>query len=176
MGLRDNSILKGEWEIELVEVDRSKEPATEGFDFYIFEHSMPDTMPTDGVVLLVDPDEEPANLGAVLGDFVEGEFQLSAGEPSEITSSLDPSAITSTRYRRVTMHDGFQPLLYIGDDPVLLLKKHRGGKDRADDARSQLFQSSAAHRFPGDVVQYVYLFLPVRAHRCDGEPFAHQPV
>ncbi len=122
MGLRDNSILKGEWEIELVEVDRSKEPATEGFDFYIFEHSMPDIMPTDGVVLLVDPDEEPANLGAVLGDFVEGEFQLSAGEPSEITSSLDPSAITSTRYRRVTMHDGFQPLLYIGDDPVLLLK------------------------------------------------------
>ena len=63
------SQLSYRWDVEIVKVDPEKDPATEGFDYYIFEHMMPKIMPTDGVVLLANPDPEqvPATAGFRLG-------------------------------------------------------------------------------------------------------------
>ena len=68
----------GRWDVQIKEVKKGEEPATEGYDFYVFEDSdiyyfndvsgaksvMPDKMPTDGVVMLIDPWGAPLNLGA----------------------------------------------------------------------------------------------------------------
>ena len=54
MVLRDQ--LKTRWEVEFDEVGPEGTPETEGYDLYIYEHKMPSSLPTDGAVLLVNPD------------------------------------------------------------------------------------------------------------------------
>ena len=61
------SLLADKWAIEFVEVKVGKEPEMKGFDFYIFEHAVPSTMPRDGVVLLADPTAVPSGAGFRLG-------------------------------------------------------------------------------------------------------------
>ena len=58
---------RDQWDIEISEPTKSKDIETSGFDFYIFEHAMPSAMPTDGVVILVDPDQIPRGLELSLG-------------------------------------------------------------------------------------------------------------
>lgn len=43
-------------DIELQVINKGTEPALEGFDVYIFEHEMPEKLPTDGVIFMMDPD------------------------------------------------------------------------------------------------------------------------
>lgn len=121
MSLRNNSFLQREWNIELVEVQNGT-PETEGFDFYIFEAMLPDPMPTDGVVFLVDPPEAPPGLGVTFSETADGNFSLSAGEESPLLDDVDPSAISVSHYRKIASYDGFQALMYADGDPVLLLR------------------------------------------------------
>lgn len=121
MSLRSNSFLQREWNIELVEV-QNKTPETEGFDFYIFESMLPDPVPNDGVVFLVDPPEAPPGLGVTFAGTEEGEVFFTAGESNRILDAVDPTAVSVSQYRKVASYDGFQPLMYAGDDPVLLLR------------------------------------------------------
>lgn len=54
IGLRDS--LSSRWDIDLTEVrGENAIPEIAGFDFYIFEHKMPEILPTDGVVFLINP-------------------------------------------------------------------------------------------------------------------------
>ena len=46
-------------------------PALEGYDFYIFEHSMPEKLPADGVILLVDPLGTPSGAGFRVENLVD---------------------------------------------------------------------------------------------------------
>ncbi len=59
--LRDN--YADRWDLQVTEVKQGEEPELVGYDFYIFEHSMPDILPSDGVVLMVNPDKAPAGAG-----------------------------------------------------------------------------------------------------------------
>lgn len=79
-------------------------------------------MPTDGVVLLVNPMSVPAEGGFLLDSMIQGDFSLSAPESHEILEGLVPEEIELTRYIRFGANDGFEPLLYVGEDPVLLVK------------------------------------------------------
>lgn len=54
---------KDRWDVRFTEVAAGAEAALEGFDFYVFEHTMPKTMPSDGVVFLIDPDSAPTGAG-----------------------------------------------------------------------------------------------------------------
>lgn len=124
MGARE--ILKSRWAIELTEVsstaDAPLKPATEGFDFYIFEHEVPSIIPTDGVVLLVDLDKTPEGLGLTLGETVTGDFTLGLGAVHQATNLITANNITITEYKRVlNYYSGFEPLLYCGGDPIYLV-------------------------------------------------------
>ena len=64
------------WDIEIDEIQDNeeaikmgygKEYALEGYDIYVFEHYMPTTLPTDGLVILASPNSVPAG-----GDFNPG--------------------------------------------------------------------------------------------------------
>ena len=58
MSIRET--LRSRWNIEYVELNtENKEPETEGFDFYIFERVSPKSMPKDGIVFFVNPENVP---------------------------------------------------------------------------------------------------------------------
>ena len=120
------------WDVEIKSVDPEEEPATEGFDFYIYEHMMPKVMPTDGVVLLANPDPEQVpntagfRLGAIKGFYEE--TGLSAGEMHPIMNGITAEMISVTRYYPITSADGFTTLLTCQDNPVLIAKNDPDSK------------------------------------------------
>ena len=133
MGLRNQ--LKDDWDIEIdeihddekmIQMGMGKEPELSGYDIYIFEHHMPKTIPTDGLVILIDPDTLPKGTDFVLGNQLgfTGEKNLNANEVShEIMKGVDAENITVTRYRKINAYDsGYTPLLYVDENPIVIAK------------------------------------------------------
>ena len=120
--IREN--MKNTWDIEFTELKADQKAATEGYDFYIFEHRMPAVMPTDGVVLLVDPSGEPDGAGIRFGDAyaVESTSTLASGNPHELTKYTDSSRVTIAKYTDIIAQDGYTELAYYNGSPVMLAK------------------------------------------------------
>ena len=121
--LRDQ--LSYRWNVDFHEVKQDEIPETEGFDLYIYEHTMPSTLPTDGVVLLANPDEVPSGAGFRLGmpnNYHHNEQTLLPGEEHPVLNGLVPEQITLTQYTSITSFDGYVPVLYCNQDPVLIVK------------------------------------------------------
>lgn len=124
MSVRDT--LSGRWSIEYKEINKKTESAelpVSGFDFYIYEDEMPDIMPEDGVVMLVNMDKVPDGLPVIMGSEVNGNFNLSYGDTHELTNRLNPEKMILTKYKKLINYDGFTPLLYCAGDPVLLVQE-----------------------------------------------------
>ena len=108
----------------------SADAKTEGYDLYIFEHRMPDIMPTDGVVVLVDPDAAPYGSGLDFGDSVavDSSSTLASGMAHPLTEHINPDRITVAKYRRVISSEGYDELLYYHGDPILLARNESRSK------------------------------------------------
>lgn len=119
MVLRD--FMRTQWDFDLSAVP-ARTAGLEGYDFYIFEHAMPTSLPDDGIVLLVNPGGAPYGAGFTLGDVVNGDFTLAPGTSHAVTKGIDAQEITVTQYRRIVAYEGYEPLLYCNGDPVLLVK------------------------------------------------------
>lgn len=109
----------------------------EGYDFYIFEHSIPAEileagLPQDGVVLLVDPDETLA--AAQIGLSVEetadlGELTACTGTDHPLLAYMDPAEIHLTQYKKLSADDAsFAPVLFVNGDPAMLVKNTPASK------------------------------------------------
>ncbi len=122
--------MKESWDIEFTELKSNEQAATEGFDFYIFEHRMPEVMPTDGVVLLVDPDVAPENSGLRFEGIVpvSSDSVLASGASSPLMSYVDPSRITIAKYTEISLNDGYEELAYYQGNPIILAKNEPGAK------------------------------------------------
>lgn len=116
--------------LEVVEVAPA-DAKTEGYDFYVFEHAMPDVMPEDGVVLLFDPDKAPDGSGLTLDSYVDlnpsGDSKtvpLKAGSDTHpiINKNIKPEQMGVTQYRRFVSYNGYRELINCNSDPVLLIK------------------------------------------------------
>ena len=119
------SSYENSWSIDFVTVRSGEEFKTAGYDFYIFEHSaMPDKMPTDGVVMLVNPSKAPQGAGIRLGNDISVAIgtTVASGKTHPVTSHLQPDLTTVSKYRRISSHDGYDELLFVQGDPVLLVK------------------------------------------------------
>ena len=124
MSVRDT--LNNRWSIEYKEINtftETSELPVSGYDFYIYEDAMPDIMPEDGVVMLVNMDKAPDGLPVIMGSEVSGNFNLSYGETHALTNLLTPEKIYLSKYKRLLNYDGFTPLLYCAGDPVLLVQE-----------------------------------------------------
>lgn len=110
------------WEIEIFLPSDEDEIATSGYDLYIFEHAMPSSLPTDGAVLLVDPDRVPSGLDVSLGGSLRGNYTLTGGAVHPVTEHIDASDITATQYRPITSAEGFQTLMYCEGDSVFAVR------------------------------------------------------
>lgn len=148
MALQSN--LMEDWDIDLVEILPGDEYELEGFDIYIFEHEMPDTLPTDGLVILANPNKAPSGAGIYLGNQVNytTETFLTAGEESVLMNRVDPEKISVTQYTKITMHDNFVPLMYCGQDPVVLAKNEPNAKIVVMSFSLNMSNLAATHYFP----------------------------
>lgn len=126
--IREN--MKNKWSIDFVELKADDRAEVEGFDFYIFEHRMPEVMPTDGVVLLVDPAGEPSGSGLRFGGrySVASDSTLASGNPHELTKYVDSSRITIAKYTEILSMDGYTELAYYNGAPVMLAKDEPDAK------------------------------------------------
>ncbi|MBQ8885044.1 MAG: VWA domain-containing protein [Clostridia bacterium] len=129
-------VYKNTWNIQFDEVTidlrkpvSEQEYALEEYDFYIFEHTMPEKLPTDGIVMLVDPDSKPKGLEMTMGGMYGlYESPLTAGDPHPLTAYMNPEAITITKFTEIVTHNGFDELMYYGNKPVLLAKNDMDSK------------------------------------------------
>ena len=127
--IREN--MKGKWNIEYTELKADETPATTGFDFYIFEHKMPATVPTDGLVLLVDPESAPEGAGFRVGQpvSVNSASTLASGAPHELTKHVDSNRVTIAKYNQIVDYDlVYEELAYYNGKPVMLVKDEPGAK------------------------------------------------
>ena len=118
--------LSKRWEVEFVELKAKDEPAIEGFDIYIFEHKIPDSLPQDGVVILANPDKIPSSAGIQLGGIYNTyngqQVPLSPGDEHPIMNGVTAESITVTQFTKISNADGYTPLMYIDDVPVVMAK------------------------------------------------------
>jgi hypothetical protein len=127
--------LNSNWSFEIYEVKVGDEPALEGYDFYFFEHTMPSTLPTDGIVFMLDPDKS-VGAGFTIEKIVsikdwDGDgASLAAGVEHEITKYVDASELRLTQYTQIdeSSLDGYDVLLYYQGNPVLFLKNEEQTK------------------------------------------------
>ncbi|MCL2675684.1 MAG: VWA domain-containing protein [Firmicutes bacterium] len=119
-----------------------------GYDLYIFEYQMPETLPTDGAVLLtvggIDgmDGKAPMDSGLSFGVSVDNNLihpdflKLYPGEPSQFMSSVNPRNIEVRQHRRIVYGADYTPLMYHKMnpeqpetwDPMFLVKNTRDSK------------------------------------------------
>lgn len=116
------------WNIAVDQPTKSSDFATSGYDLYIYEHTLPSVLPTDGVVLLIDPDSSPLGGDFTLSAAKTGEFTMTAGQTSAITNYVDVSSITATKYRAITASEEYVPLMYCEGDAVFVAKNTENSK------------------------------------------------
>ena len=118
-----------------VNADGPIQASNRGYDIYIFEHSIPreiieNGLPKDGVIIIADPNETLAQfdeIGLTLAsrvDFPTPTHLDSRGVSHSLLQYFNPANITVTQYTQITSFEnsGFLPILYCGDDPVMLVK------------------------------------------------------
>ena len=111
------------------------EEQTSGFDLYVYDNYVPDTLPKDGTVWFINPSKLPASLGLTVSNTRRSteHFKLSSsGSNSDTAKSvlkcITPSTVTVSEYRRITSYVGYDSILQIDGDPVLLVKNDNGLK------------------------------------------------
>ncbi len=137
----------GRWNVELKEVKRGEEPATEGYDFYVFENVKIDRLPADGVVFLIDPANTPYNLGATieeapyifgtednleLKDLLEGvDYEHPIMRGINLFFGDEREAIGISEYKKISSYDTgvYKDLIESpSGDPVLIVKDEGSSK------------------------------------------------
>ncbi len=123
------------WDIQVTEVKKDDHEAvkTSGFDFYLFEEAeLPKTLPSDGVVILLDPEKEnlPVGTGLTITKTMESKAgaSLTEGEEHPIMKNIQAENIEVTRYTEIIYDSGFVPLMYCNSKPVVAVKDEAGCK------------------------------------------------
>ena len=105
--------MKDSFDIRITEA-KEGEMLVEGFDIYFYEHEMPQTLPTDGLIFCINPTTLPGNAGIKLGNTATStnyqELFLTAGESHPIMNKIDPSKISVTKFTIVDSYDEYTPL------------------------------------------------------------------
>lgn len=126
--------MKSMWNIDIKEV-RDGEPELEGYDFYLFEGTMPKALPKDGVIFMADPDNS-LDAGFKLGSKVaiknwSGDgASLAPGIEHPIMNYVDISSFALTMYTPVDENslDGYDVLMYYEGNPVFFVRNEPNSK------------------------------------------------
>ena len=108
------------FDVSIVSPQEEAGALNSGFDFYIYEHTAPATIPTDGATLIVNPDTLPRGIGANVMDEVKGDFSFKKGITSEITRNMDIERIESVMYKPISINEDYTSLIKYNNDNVLV--------------------------------------------------------
>lgn len=127
----------GSWNIEITEVKGKDTPATEGFDFYIFEHTVPKVLPKDGIIFLVNPDSSAdAGFSIVrrnvqVNDYDGDGASLAIGDGEHpLVRYMDVEGIKVTQYSQVdeASLERYDVLMYYEGNPVFFARNEADSK------------------------------------------------
>ncbi len=118
------AVYQDRWDIQITELRPNTEAATTGFDLYIFEHTMPRVMPTDGVVFLVNPSEAPSGSGFTVQDEVKFSSLSLTEEDGEhpLMKNIIADNITVSRMKRLSYDASYKVLMTCDSLPAMLVK------------------------------------------------------
>lgn len=113
--------------------DEKGESQLKGYDFYIFENRMPQILPTDGVVMLCNPDVAPTNADFTIKSIKyidEGKTRESLIAEDEEHCFLNrfdfekyEEQLYVTQYIKINVEDdNYRTVLNVNGDPVLIEK------------------------------------------------------
>ena len=113
----------------------AKQPGREvdsGYDIYIYDGCMPDALPQDGVIWLIDPPRSLWNMGLIFGEELMGAeispvYEWEGEDLSALTRDLAMHDAAVVRFKEVTQTAGFDPVLLCGKMPVLLSGRAESG-------------------------------------------------
>ena len=145
------------------EIVRKGTPPDTGYDFYIYEHTMPAIMPTDGVVLLVDPDRAPEGSELTLGRTLysqNGLVYLTAGAQHKIMDRIHPEYIGVSSIVPVLAQDGYEELMYCENYPALLVKNQMNIKIAALMVNVNRSDLTITEQFPLLMMHLFNYFFP----------------
>lgn len=97
-----------------------------GYQLYIFDGIMPDSLPDDGSVWIFDPVSVPWGLNIALGETVTGEAYLKAAADPDtelyklLTQYIDPGDIAVAEYTKLQSYSGYEAVLSCDGSPVVL--------------------------------------------------------
>lgn len=155
------------WDIQITQVRKDAVGATEGFDFYIYEHRMPEEMPTDGVVFLVNPDNAmfgneatpPKDSGISVRNIytVNGGGYLFEDQPEHpLLQNFVADDIYVTRFAELSYDGDYEVLLSYGQYPMLLLK---------DTPESKVLVMPFSVNFSNLVMQPSFMYFMLNTYR-----------
>ncbi len=130
------SVYASSYDIQIDEVKQGEEYETSEFDFYIFEHSVPQTLPTDGICMLVNPDVAPENSGIVsfgneinLESLEETRTYLQAdSNHATLMAGITATNISIRQYRKIEFDDSYETLMSFDNQPVFAVRNEGKSK------------------------------------------------
>ncbi len=103
-----------------------------GYDLYIFDGIIPETLPDDGTIWLINPDTLPDGTGLVIGDEVNSEdgesnVKLLVDNTSKtyttLAKNLNVEKIAISKYIQFTEFSGYETIFACNSSPLLLAKE-----------------------------------------------------
>lgn len=117
------------FDIQLTE-EKKGNPQVSGFDYYIFEHFVPGTLPTDGVVIILDPTANTNNTDFTVGsiyDFHTKPLLMTQEDyDSPLVKDLNINDILVSRISKITYYDASYTVLASLDNSPTMMYKDQG--------------------------------------------------
>lgn len=163
-----NNIMADKWTIDY-QTQSTGDPVTEGYDLYIYEHSMPEALPTDGIVFMVDPDRS-SGAGFTVGrkvqirDWSGDGASLAAGKEHAITEGIDASAIRVTEYTQISedsIDAGYETLMYYEGNPIFFVKNEPKAKIAVLALSVKMSTLGVSWCFPVMMSNFFEYYLPI---------------
>lgn len=106
-------------------IDSDQATAPSGYDIYIFNNVVPETVPTDGALWFINPDTLPDQYGKISDEYVENSdgFELSFLSDSFVASAINKGALKDGlslgAYRPITdLAEGLYPFIKANNEGV----------------------------------------------------------
>ena len=103
----------------------------EGYDIYAFDGCVPETLPKDGAVWLLNPPRSPREIGVVFGERLMGTYVTKASNGGQLaqklTQDLTLRSMAVARFREMTAQGTLENVLLCGKMPVMVAGKNENG-------------------------------------------------
>ena len=116
------------WDIKITEVQQGADAALSGFDVYIFEHEMPKELPTDGVVILFDPNSAPIGSDITLRRRDYSGSLVAENSDHPLLRNISAEKIQMYGFYEVNHSNDYEVLMSCSGVPVMLARNDRNVK------------------------------------------------